>query len=182
MDAAPLGTTGMDATTLRARQGPLKARYRTDPASAQVSLRAEATLDVGALQCRVGTSVGIVPVGLHAATGGDGQAACSGDMLLQALVGCAGVTLLAVATSMRLPLRGGTVSAVGQWDARGTLAVQPEAPVGLRAVEVSFELDTDATADQMARLLELTERYCVVLQTLRRPPEIVSIGRVAGGV
>lgn len=169
----------MDPTTLRTRQGPIKARYRADAASAQVSLRAEGTLDVGALQCRVSTITGTVPAGLHVATGGDGQAACSGDMLLQALVGCAGVTLLAVATSMRIPLRGGRVSAVGQWDARGTLAVDPAAPVGLSAVEVRFELDTDAGAEQVARLIELTERYCVVLQTLRHPPEIASVTRTA---
>lgn len=167
----------MDAMTLRTRQSPLKARYRTEPASALVSLRAEGALDVEALQCRVNTRGGVVPAGLHVATGGDGQSACSGDMLLQALVGCAGVTLLAVATSMRIPLRGGTVRAVGQWDARGTLAVDPDAPVGLRAVELSFELDTDADAEQLRKLLELTERCCVVLQTLRHPPDIVSVAR-----
>lgn len=171
----------MDAMTLRTRQSPLKARYRTEPASALVSLRAEGAFDVEALQCRVSTRGGVVPAGLHVATGGDGQSACSGDMLLQALVGCAGVTLLAVATSMRIPLRGGTVRAAGQWDARGTLAVDPDAPVGLRAVELSFELDTDADAAQLRKLLELSERYCVVLQTLRHPPDITSTARAPAG-
>ena len=167
----------MDATTLRTRQSPLKTRYRADPASALISLRAAGSLDVEALQCRVDTSGGVVAAGLHAATGGDGREACSGDMLLQALVACAGVTLLAVATAIGIPIRGGTVSAQGQWDARGTLAVDPQAPVGLTAIELSFELDTDATAEQLKKLLELTERYCVVLQTLRHPPAIVSAVR-----
>jgi uncharacterized OsmC-like protein len=121
-----------------------------------------------------------VPAGPHVATGGDDRAACSGAMLLQALVGCAGVTLLAVATSMRIPLRGGTVSAVGQWDARGTLAVDLEAPVGLRTVELRFELDTEAKPEQLVKLMELTERYCVVLQTLRHPPEIAGVAGTTG--
>jgi uncharacterized OsmC-like protein len=170
----------MDAISLRARQSPLKARYRTEPASALVSLRATGRLDVQTLLCRVDTMVGAVPAGLHAATGGDGRAACSGDMLLQAVVGCAGVTLLAVATALGIPLRGGTVTAVGQWDARGTLAVHPEAPVGLTAIELGFELDTEANEEQRKKLLELTERYCVVVQTLRHPPAIVSVARTTG--
>jgi uncharacterized OsmC-like protein len=167
----------MDAASLRMRQNPLKVRYRTEPASALVSLRAAGSLDIEAVECRVNTTAGVVSAGLHPATGGEGHAACSGDMLLQALVGCAGVTLLAVATALGIPVRGGTVGAVGRWDARGTLGVDPEAPVGLTAIELSFELDTEANAEQLRKLLELTERYCVVLQTLRHPPAIVSVAR-----
>jgi uncharacterized OsmC-like protein len=157
---------------LRALQAPLKEAYRTTPERAVVTLRAAGRLDETALSCHVDTGRAMVEAGLHPATGGTGLEACSGDLLLQALVACAGVTLRAVATALGLPVRGGEVTAEGELDFRGTLGVSKEAPVGFRAIRLHFALDTDATADQLATLEKLTERYCVVLQTLRTPPAL----------
>jgi uncharacterized OsmC-like protein len=131
-------------------------------------------LDFTELACRVHTQAGDVTAGLHEATGGDGTTACSGEMLLQALVACAGVTLAAVGTAMGIPLRGGQVRAEGEWDARGTLGVDPQAPVGFKSIRLDFELDTDASPQQLEKLRQLTERYCVVFQTLSRPPILSS--------
>jgi uncharacterized OsmC-like protein len=160
----------MDRTTLRARQQPLKARYRTTPEAAQVILRAESTVRPELVGCEVATWAGPVTAGLHPATGGEGDLACSGEMLLQALVACTGVTLSAVALAIGITIRAGRVFAQGTWDARGTLGLAADAPVGLARIQLAIELDTDATDEQLARLLELTERYCVVLQTLAHPP------------
>ncbi|MEV6642591.1 OsmC family protein [Amycolatopsis sp. NPDC051371] len=162
----------MDTEELRATQAPLKDKYREAPESALVTLHADAELDGLGISCKVETGRAIVEAGLHPATGGDGTLACSGDMLLEALVACAGVTLRAVATSLGLEVRGGRVRAEGELDFRGTLAVAKDAPVGFRAIRLSFELDTDASAEQLATLEKLTERYCVVFQTLRTPPEL----------
>lgn len=161
----------MDSEQLRATQAPLKDKYRDEPESALVTLHADAELDGLGISCKVETGRAIVEAGLHPATGGDGTLACSGDMLLEALVACAGVTLRAVATSLGLEVRGGRVRAEGDLDFRGTLAVAKDAPVGFRAIRLSFDLDTDADADQLATLKKLTERYCVVFQSLRTPPE-----------
>jgi uncharacterized OsmC-like protein len=160
----------VDSDTLRAAQQPLKDRYRADPDAALVTLTAEGSLGEG-ITCSVATGRAIVEAGLHPATGGDGLSACSGDMLLQALVACFGVTLRAVATSLGLKVAG-TVRAEGDLDFRGTLAVDRTAPVGFRAIRLGFDLDTDATDDQIAGLLRLTERYCVVYQTLAVPPTL----------
>jgi uncharacterized OsmC-like protein len=157
---------------LRAAQAPLKARYKTEPASALVTLHATGQVEAPAQICHVKTHLGVTPAGLHPATGGDGKSACSGDMLLEALVGCAGVTLGAVATAMGITVRGGTISASGEIDFRGTLGVSRDAPVGFKNITLSFELDTDASPESLAKLLELTERYCVVYQTLKHPPEL----------
>jgi uncharacterized OsmC-like protein len=157
---------------LRALQAPLKEAYRATPEQAVVTLRAAGRLDETAVSCHVDTGRAMVEAGLHPATGGTGLEACSGDLLLQALVACAGVTLRAVATALALPVRGGEVRAEGELDFRGTLGVSKEAPVGFRAIRLHFALDTDATAEQLATLEKLTERYCVVLQTLRTPPEL----------
>ena len=157
---------------LRALQAPLKEAYRTTPERAVVTLRAAGRLDETAVSCHVDTGRAMVEAGLHPATGGTGLEACSGDLLLQALVACAGVTLRAVATALGLPVRGGEVRAEGELDFRGTLGVSKEAPVGFRAIRLHFALDTDATAEQLATLEKLTERYCVVLQTLRTPPAL----------
>jgi uncharacterized OsmC-like protein len=152
------------ADELRHVQGPLKARYREDPGAALVTLRADATLGEG-VTCSVQTGRALATAGLHPASGGDGAALCSGDMLLEALAACAGVTMRAVATSLAIPVEG-RVTAEGDLDFRGTLGVDRDAPVGFRAVRLRFELATDAEADRVAKLVELTERYCVVLQTL----------------
>ncbi len=162
----------MTADELRSLQAPVKARYKEDPASAQLTLKARGTLKGEKLICAVESDLGRIDAGLHPATGGDGQSACSGDMLLQSLVACAGVTLQAVATAMAIPLRGGTVSAEGELDFRGTLGVSKEVPVGFKSIRLSFQLDADATPDQRATLLKLTERYCVIYQTLKNPPAI----------
>ena len=164
----------MDAETLRSLQAPLKSRYREDAAAATLTLRASGTLGSEAITCKVETGRGLVEAGLHPATGGDGLSACSGDMLLEALVACAGVTLRAVATALEIPLRGGTVSAEADLDFRGTLAVSKEAPVGFKAVRLKFDLDADATAEQLQTLLKLTERYCVIYQTLKNPPTLTA--------
>jgi uncharacterized OsmC-like protein len=160
----------MNSDTLRALQAPLKQRYRDDPSAAVITLRAAGALGEG-IACRVDTGRAVVEAGLHPATGGTGVEVCSGDMLLEALVACAGVTLRAVATALGVPLTGGTVSAEGDLDFRGTLGVDREARVGFSSIRLRFELDTDATVEQLDALLKLTERYCVVLQTLRTPPE-----------
>lgn len=160
----------MNADNLRALQAPLKEQYRAAPDAAMVTLRAEGRLGEG-LTCKVATGKALVEAGLHPATGGDGLSACSGDMLLEALVACAGVTLQAVATALGIALRDGTVRAEGDLDFRGTLAVAKDAPVGLQRIRLHFDLDTDAAPEQLATLIRLTERYCVVYQTLRTPPE-----------
>ena len=162
----------MEADQLRALQGPLKERYRADPDAALVTLRAEASLDGPGISCRVEPGRALVEAGLHPATGGSGLQACSGDMLLEALVACAGVTLRAVATSLGIPVRGGSVKAEGDLDFRGTLGVAKEAAVGFGAIRLGFELESTATAEQLDTLMRLTERYCVVLQTLRTPPAV----------
>jgi uncharacterized OsmC-like protein len=162
----------MNADDLRNLQAPLKQRYREQPASARITLTASGAIDGAGIACRVETGRGLVEAGLHPATGGSGLQVCSGDMLLEALVACAGVTLRAVATSLGIAIRGGTVAAEGDLDFRGTLGVSKEAPVGFQMIRLRFLLDTDATADQLATLLRLTERYCVVLQTLKASPEI----------
>jgi uncharacterized OsmC-like protein len=154
---------------LRAVQAPLKERYRAAPEQALITLSATAALDQTEVSCHVDTGRALVEAGLHPATGGTGLLACSGDLLLQALVACAGVTLRAVATSLAIPVRGGRVRADGDLDVRGTLGVSKDAPVGFRAIRLQFALDTEATAEQLASLERLTERYCVVLQTLRTP-------------
>jgi uncharacterized OsmC-like protein len=160
------------ADELRTLQAPLKDQYRSEPERALITLNAAARLDETAVSCRVDTGQALVEAGLHPATGGTGALACSGDLLLQALVACAGVTLKAVATALDLPVRGGQVRAEGDLDFRGTLGVSKEAPVGFQRIRLRFTLDTDATDDQLQTLLRLTERYCVVLQTLRTPAAI----------
>lgn len=162
----------MDLDTLRGLQAPLKERYRHEPAAAVVTLRASGDLSGEGIACSVETGRALVEAGLHPASGGDGSLACSGDMLLQALVACAGVTLRAVATALEFRLNGGTVSAEGDLDFRGTLGVDKAAPVGFREVRLVFDLDTDEPEDRISTLTRLTERYCVVLQTLRTPPAL----------
>jgi uncharacterized OsmC-like protein len=162
----------MTPDELRALQAPLKARYREDAPAAVVTLRARGRLGLEGVTCKVETGKALVEAGLHPATGGSGLAACSGDMLLEALVACAGVTLSAVATALNVPVAGGTVSAEGDLDFRGTLGVSKETPVGFKDIRLRFELETDAPADQVAKVVELTERYCVVYQTLCRPPRV----------
>ena len=158
----------MDAESLRALQAPLKARYRGDASAALITLKAKGALDEANIVCKVDTGRALVEAGLHPATGGAGSLVCSGDMLLEALVACAGVTVKAVATALGIELRGGTVSAEGDLDFRGTLGVAKDAPVGFKSVRLRIELDTDASEDQLATLQKLTERYCVVYQTLVR--------------
>ena len=162
----------MDAEELRSIQAPLKDRYRTEPEAARITLRASGELDSAAVACKVETGRAIAVAGLHPASGGSGAELCSGDMLLEALVACAGVTLKAVATSTGVPLRSGRVRAEGDLDFRGTLSVGRDAPVGFTDIRLTFELDSDAPQEKLDTLLKLTERYCVVLQTLRRPPTI----------
>ena len=162
----------MNADELRKLQAPLKDRYRSDPESARIVLRARGRLGEETIACNVETGKALVQAGLHPATGGDGSFACSGDMLLEALVACAGVTLKAVATALSVPLRGGTVYAEGDVDFRGTLGVDKQAPVGFSDIRLRFELDTDATPEQLAQLTKLTERYCVIYQTLMNPPRV----------
>ncbi len=156
----------MNAETLRAMQAPLKDQYREDPKAALITLKAEGKLGEG-ISCRVETGRALVEAGLHPATGGSGMQACSGDMLLEALAACAGVTINAVATAIGVDLRAGTVRAEGDLDFRGTLGVSKEAPVGFQAIRLHFDLETEASAEQLATLIRLTERYCVVYQTLR---------------
>ncbi|MGB6583043.1 MAG: OsmC family protein, partial [Streptosporangiaceae bacterium] len=161
----------MDSAELRAVQQPLKDAYRENSEKAVVTLRAHGKLD-DAISCSVETGRALATAGLHPASGGDGSLLCSGDMLLQALVACAGVTLRAVATSLQINLAGGTVTAEGDLDFRGTLAVSKDAPVGFGSIRLTFDLDTDASAEQVQTLLRLTERYCVVYQTLAHPAEM----------
>lgn len=166
----------MNAEELRARQAPLKTRYQQDPGSAQRVLTARGRLDADAQTVRIETGHGQVLAGLHPATGGSGEDACSGDMLLESLAACAGVTLTAVATAMGIVIRDGTVTAEGDLDFRGTLGVSKEAPVGFKEIRLRFALDTDATDEQLSSLLRLSERYCVIFQTLKQPPRL-SLGR-----
>jgi len=162
----------MNSADLRAAQAPLKARYREHPEEAIVTLRARARLDDAAVACKLETGRALVRAGLHPATGGDGLAACSGDMLLEALAACAGVTLRAVATALDIPIQSGTVNVEGDLDFRGNLGVAKDQPVGFKEIRLRFELDTQAPAEQVSKLLSLTERYCVVYQTLRQPPPV----------
>ena len=164
----------MDAAALRAMQAPLKDRYKSEPRSAMITLRAKGAIDDAHIACKVETGRALAVAGLHPATGGSGLELCSGDMLLEALVACAGVTLKAVATALEIPLKSGIVSAEGDLDFRGTLGVAKDAPVGFAQIRLRFDVDTEAPQDKLDQLLKLTERYCVVLQTLRRPPEITA--------
>jgi uncharacterized OsmC-like protein len=170
----------MKAEQLRAQQAPFKALYREVPEKALITLKAKGALGDG-VTCKVETGRALLEAGLHPGTGGDGIALCSGDMLLEALVACAGVTLKAVATALELPLRGGTVSAEGDLDFRGTLGIDKAAPVGFREIRLAFDLDSDATPDQLDTLMRLTERYCVVFQTLNQRPSLKIERRVKGG-
>ena len=162
----------MDASQLKALQAPLKEQYRENPDSAKLTLRAGGALGEEGITCRVDTGQQLAEAGLHPATGGDGTALCSGDMLLESLVACAGVTLRAVATALEIPVRGGRVTAEGDLDFRGTLAVDRDAPIGIQSIRMHFRLDTDADDEQLATLVKLTERYCVVLQTLAQATEV----------
>ena len=162
----------MDAQALRALQAPIKDSYRADPGKAVIALRAEGTLDQDKIACKVETGRALAVAGLHPKTGGSGAELCSGDMLLEALVACAGVTMKAVATALEIPLRSGRITAEGEIDARGTLGVDKEALVGFQAIRLKFEVDTDASQDKIDQLLKLTERYCVVFQTLNKKPEL----------
>lgn len=171
----------MDGAELRALQQPLKDAYRENPSEAVVTLRADGRLGDEEISCSVATGRALAVAGLHPASGGDGSLLCSGDMLLQALVACAGVTLRAVATSLGIPVTAGTVTAEGDLDFRGTLGVGKDAQVGFRSIRLAFDLDTDASAEQFETLLRLTERYCVVYQTLAHPAEMaMSASRVEG--
>jgi uncharacterized OsmC-like protein len=171
----------MDANQLRALQAPLKARYREEPSTAVLTLKAQGTVGEEGISCKVDTGKALREAGLHPATGGDGSFACSGDMLLEALVACAGVTLKAVATGMGISIEGGSVKAEGDLDFRGTLGVSKEAKVGFSAIRLSFELKTSAAPEQVQKLVELTERYCVIYQTLRSPPAVAVKAAVEEG-
>jgi uncharacterized OsmC-like protein len=162
----------LNAEELRALQAPLKDNYRSNAKAALITLKASGRIGDENISCRVETGKALVEAGLHPGSGGDGSFACSGDMLLEALVACAGVTLKAVATALQVPLRAGTVRAEGDLDFRGTLGVDRQAPVGFSAIRLHFDLDTDAPPEQLDKLIQLTERYCVIYQTLRTPPAI----------
>jgi len=168
----------MNSDALRSLQAPIKEQYRQRPDTALITLRAEGRIGEG-VSCKIETGKALVEAGLHPATGGDGLGACSGDMLLEALVACAGVTLRAVATALDIQLRDATVRAEGDLDFRGTLGVSKEVPVGLQQIRLHFDLDTDANEEQITSLLRLTERYCVVYQTLSHPAKIEVVHRVA---
>lgn len=169
----------MDAATLRAVQAPIKERYKSDPHAAFITLKARGALEQDGIACKVETGRQIAAAGLHPATGGSGLELCSGDMLLEALVACAGVTLKSVATALDIPLRSGFVSAEGDLDFRGTLGVDKEAPVGFAAIRLRFDCETDAPQDKLDLLLKLTERYCVVYQTIRHGADVsVTLSRV----
>jgi uncharacterized OsmC-like protein len=157
----------MDAATLRSIQAPIKERYRGDAEAALITLRAQGALDDASIACKVETGRALAVAGLHPATGGSGMELCSGDMLLESLVACAGVTLKAVATALEIPLKSGTVTAEGDLDFRGTLGVAKDAPVGFAAIRLAFVVDCDAPQEKLDQLLKLTERYCVVYQTIR---------------
>ena len=162
----------MDATALRTLQAPLKDKYRGEPEAAVITLKAQGTLDDQSIACKVETGRALAVAGLHPATGGSGAELCSGDMLLEALVACAGVTLKAVATALEIDLRRGVVKAEGDLDFRGTLGVDKAAPVGFKAIRLAFEIDTDAPQDKVDQLVKLTERYCVVFQSLNHRPDL----------
>jgi uncharacterized OsmC-like protein len=162
----------MDAAELRAMQAPIKDRYKTDAGAALITLKAKGTLDDSNIACKVETGRAIAAAGLHPATGGSGLELCSGDMLLEALVACAGVTLKAVSTALEIPLKSGRVLAEGDLDFRGTLGVAKDAPVGFRDIRLTFEVETDAPQDKLDQLLKLTERYCVVYQTIKSGPPV----------
>jgi len=162
----------MDSAALRALQAPIKERYKADSNAGLITLKAKGALDDTNIACKVETGRALAVAGLHPATGGSGLELCSGDMLLEALVACAGVTLKAVATALDIPLRAGTVSAEGDLDFRGTLGVAKDAPVGFAQIRLRFDLDTDAPQDKLDQLLKLTERYCVVYQTIRSGPAV----------
>ncbi len=169
----------MDAAQLRAMQAPIKDKYKSDADAALITLRAKGTLDDQNIACKVETGRALAVAGLHPATGGSGMELCSGDMLLEALVACAGVTLKAVSTALEIPLKSGTVSAEGDLDFRGTLGVAKDAPVGFREIRLAFDVDTDVPQDKLDQLLKLTERYCVVYQTIKSgPPVQVSLNRM----
>jgi uncharacterized OsmC-like protein len=165
----------MDADALRAMQAPIKDRYRDAPDAAVITLKARGAIDDQHIACKVETGRALAIAGLHPATGGSGAELCSGDMLLEALVACAGVTLKAVATALGIDLRKGEVMAEGDLDFRGTLGVAKDAPVGFRAIRLSFDVDTDASEEQLATLLKLTERYCVVFQTINTKPQLSAV-------
>jgi uncharacterized OsmC-like protein len=170
--------TEMDAQALRAMQAPIKDRYKADPQTAVITLKARGSLDDTNIACKVETGRALAVAGLHPATGGSGLELCSGDMLLEALVACAGVTLKAVSTALDVPLRAGSVTAEGDLDFRGTLGVAKDAPVGFRAIRLTFTVDTDAPQEKLDQVLKLTERYCVVYQTIRNgPPVEISLAR-----
>lgn len=162
----------MEAEELRSIQAPLKQKYRDDPDSAMVAARAEGEISMAGVSCNIRSWRGEVEAGLHPAGGGNGGQACSADLLLQALIGCAGVTFASVAIAMDIPIRAGRVIAEGKWDARGTLGVDRTVPVGLTEVKITFEIDSDAEPRKLARAVEMAEKYCVVSETLRHPPEI----------
>ncbi|VIO81489.1 OsmC family protein [Bradyrhizobium ivorense] len=162
----------MDAAELRAMQAPIKERYKTDPSAAVITLKAKGSTDSESISCKVETGRALAIAGLHPATGGSGLELCSGDMLLEALVACAGVTLKSVATAIEVPLKVGNVSAEGDLDFRGTLGVDKETPVGFREIRLRFEIGTDAPQDKLDLLLKLTERYCVVYQTIKNGPKV----------
>jgi uncharacterized OsmC-like protein len=169
----------MDAAELRAMQAPIKERYKAEPGAALITLKARGTLDDANIACKVETGRALAVAGLHPATGGSGLELCSGDMLLEALVACAGVTLKAVATALAIPLEAGVVTAEGDLDFRGTLGVAKDAPVGFREIRLRFDIDTDAPQDKLEQLLKLTERYCVVYQTIANgPPVDIKLRRV----
>ena len=170
----------MDAVELKAMQAPIKDAYRDDAGKALVTLRARGSIDDQSIACKVETGRAIAVAGLHPATGGSGLELCSGDMLLEALVACAGVTLKAVATALEFRLSGATVSAEGDLDFRGTLGVARDAPVGFRAIRLAFDLDTDEPQERIDALLKLTERYCVVFQTINTRPELTVSAKVGG--
>jgi uncharacterized OsmC-like protein len=162
----------MDVNGLRALQAPIKERYKSDPKAAYITLKASGHLDDGNIACKVETGRALAVAGLHPATGGSGQELCSGDMLLEALVACAGVTMKAVATALEIPIKSANVSAEGDLDFRGTLGVAKDAPVGFAKIRLRFDLDTDAPQDKLDQLLKLTERYCVVYQTIKNGPPV----------
>lgn len=170
----------LDADTLRALQAPIKAKYKDDPSAAVITLKASGEIDEVKIACKVETGRALAVAGLHPATGGSGAELCSGDMLLEALVACAGVTLKAVSTALGIHLRKGVVRAEGDLDFRGTLGVDKEAPVGFRAIRLTFDLDTDEPEEKIAQLIKLTERYCVIFQTLNTKPALnVAVNRAA---
>ena len=162
----------MDSAELRAMQAPYKDKYKSDPDAAIITLKAHGSIDESTIACKVETGRALAVAGLHPATGGSGAELCSGDMLLEALVACAGVTLKAVATALGIPLKAGVVRAEGDLDFRGTLGVAKDAPVGFREIRLTFDLDTEATQEQIDSLIKLTERYCVIFQTLAKPPKL----------